>query len=304
MTSIKPFRFRLKKISEQEVRLTEGLLNFLPRAGLKEDLQVAIRKTLHHYLADVGFFLERIETIAFKEFFTGLPSPCCVAVLSCEPFTQKGFVTLDPLLAHLVIEKLLGGKGSSFGELRPLTETEQGVVEFLLLKLLSQIHKLSGAKAKLHFRLEKMILEPSHIRGAGGEADPLIGLKFHVSLLQHSGFVNLHLPHPWVLEGFMKGLPQEPSDEERAEFKTRLRYFDDFPCELWGALGETDLQYSELKSLEAGDVVLLDRSQVHSKGGDWEGDIRLHVGSGEQPGMAAHWGGFKSKQPLRLKGGR
>lgn len=307
MASIKPFHFRLKKISNQQLRLTEGLLNFLPRSGLKEDLQVGIRKTLHHYLSEVGFFLEKIEEISFKDFFTGLPSPCGVAVLSCEPFAVKGFVAIDPLLSHLMIEKLLGGKGSSFGELRPLTETEQGVIEFLLLKLLAQIHRLSGEKAKLHFRLEKMVLEPSHLKGSGQENEALVCLKFHLSFLNHSGFINLYLPHPWVLEGFLQGLPEAASSEEQKELNARLAAFTDFPCEVWVSLGEATLSATDLQSLETGDVVLFDRAQLRQSGGAWQGEVHLHVGKGEQGGFVARWEGFKSKEPLhlvkKLKGG-
>lgn len=308
MASIKPFHFRLQKISKQQLRLTEGLLSFLPRRGLKEELQVAIRKTLYHYLSEVGFFLEKIEELSFKDFFAGLPSPCCVAVLSCEPFVVKGFVAIDPLLSHLVIEKLLGGKGSSFGELRPLTETEQGVIEFLLLKLLAQIHKLSGEKAKLHFRLEKMVLEPSHLRGSGQENEALVCLKFHLSFLNHSGFVNLYLPHPWVLEGFLKGLPEATSAEEQKELNARLAAFADFPCEVWASLGEISLSFADLKSLETGDVVLLDQARLRQSQGDWQGEVHVRVGKGEQGGFIASWNGFKSNQPLqlvrRLKGGK
>lgn len=308
MAQIRPFHFRLKKISQQQIRLAEGLLDFLPRAGLKEDIQVGIRKTLHHYLSEVGFFLEKIEELSFKDFFANLPSPCCVALLGCEPFTAKGFVAIDPLLSHLVIEKLLGGKGSTFGELRPLTETEQGVIEFLLLKLLAQIHKLSGEKAKLHFRLEKMVLEPSHLKGSGQENEALVCLKFHLSFLNHSGFVNLYLPHPWVLEGFLKGLPDEPSSEEQKGLKERLAVFTDFPCELWASLGEATLPATDLQSLETGDVVLFDRAQLRQAQGDWQGEVRLHVGKGECGGFIAKWEGFKSNQLLqvvkKIKGGK
>lgn len=277
-------------------------MEFLPATGVRENFHLSIRKALHKYLPDVGYYLERIDEISFKEFFTKLPSACCVGVLGLEPFRQKAFVELDPFISHLVIEKLLGGKGENFGELKPLTETEQGVIEFLFLKLLSQIHKLCGEKARLHFRLERMILEPAHIREFGKEEESFVCLKVHLSLLKHSGFINIYLPHPWVLEGFLKDFPADRSAFGWAEEKENLRKHLDQPCPLWGSLGETHLSYSDLKTLEEGDVVLLDQAHLKKKKEGWKGEVSLFVGKGESGGFKASWDGFQEGGKISLSG--
>lgn len=302
MAQIKPFHFHLSKVSKKHLQLAEALLEFLPATGARENFHLAIRKALHKYLSDVGYYLSAIDEIPFKDFFSGLPGTCSVAVLSLEPFKQKAFVEIDPFLSHVVIEKLLGGKGEDVGDLHPLTETEQGVVEFLLLKLLSQIHKLCAEQARLHFRLERMILEPAHLREFAGDENPLVCLKVHVSLLKRSGFINIYLPHPWVLEGFLKDFPRDKKSYEYAEMKDRLVNFGDQPCELWGALGQTHIPASDLDSLEEGDVVLLDQTGLSHKKGNWNGNVELCVGKGDSGGFQAAWDGFKTGGEVRLIG--
>ena len=302
MAQIKPYHFRLTKVSKKHVELVDALLNFLPASGARENFHVAIRKALHKYLSDVGYYLAGIEEIGFKDFFSRLPNPCSVAVLSLEPFQHKGFVEIDPFLSHMMIEKLLGGKGDDFGELKPMTETEQGVIEFLLLKILSQIHQLCGEQAKLHFRLERTLLEPAHIRSFARDDDPLICLKIHVSCLKRSGFVKIFLPHPWILEGFMKNLPGDKKSYEHKEIQNHLNNFEDQPCELLGTLGEASVVHRDLKSLEEGDVVLLDKSGLSHKKGAWEGDVNLVAGNGESGGYKAEWDGFSAGGHIRLVG--
>ncbi len=176
------------------------------------------------------------------------------------------------------------------------------MIEFLLLKCLAQIHKVCGEHARLHFRLERMILEASHLRGFGTEEDPLLCLKLHVALLKRSGFVNIHLPHPWVTEGYLKDLPENP--------KTfgSLKPFLDQPCPVWGSLGEAQVSYADLKSLEEGDVVLFDDCGLSPKKGEWKGEVTLRVGKGESAGLKADWKGFEEGGRIcleeDLKGGR
>lgn len=294
MPTVKPFRFHLSKVSKQQIRLTEGLLNFLPQAGLKEDIQLAVRKALHQYLPDIAYYLEQIEEVSFQELFRSLPSPCCVGVLGLKPFNPKGFVEIDSALSHLLIHKLLGGAEEGFHELRSLTETEQGVVEFLLLKCLAQIHKVSGEKAKLHFRLEDMVLEASQIRKFAKDDEKLACLKFHVSFLKRSGFVHLYLPHPWVLEGFLKG------QEGRADFGDLDKYTD-MECDVWGALGSAEVGYADLSSLSGGDVVLFDQTGLRKVAGHWEGSVDLLVGKGQHGRWRASWGGFAEGGKIHLQ---
>ncbi|MBI4223485.1 MAG: hypothetical protein HY609_00995 [Deltaproteobacteria bacterium] len=294
MATVKPFRYALTKVSKTQLQLTEGLLRFLPQAGLKEDIQMAVRKALHQYLPDIAYYLEKIDEISFKDFYHSLSSSCCVGVLGLKPFNPKGFIEIDPVLSHLLIEKLLGGNEEGVHELRSLTETEQGVVEFLLLKLLAQIHKASGEKAKLHFRLEDMALEASQIRKFAKEEERLACLKFHVSFLKRSGFVHLYLPHPWVLEGFLKdqGFTEDVGDWSR---------YGDVTCELWGSLGQSQVGWADLENLAGGDVVLFDQTGIRKSGDHWEGEVALFVGRGEHGKWRASWDGFKENGRVRLK---
>lgn len=295
---------RLAKVSQRQNEILSGLFEFLPAHGVRETFHLAIRKAFHQHLPDIRYHLERVGFSRFHDFFVDLPNPCCVAVVGMEPFPSKAFVELDPLLSLAVIEKLLGGEAGEGGEagLFPLTETEQGVVEFLILKILSQIHKLCGEQARMHLRLEQMVLEPLCLRRFENQAGELVCLKVRVALLQQSGFVNIWLPSPWVLEGFLKDLPGDRLSAHHQEVKENLKYYDFIPVELWGSGGTASVSRRDLKNLEAGDVILFDRTALAKTGGGWKGSLYLHVGEGNAGGFLADWNGFQEGGRCLLKG--
>lgn len=299
---IKPFHFNLTKISQSQIQIIEGLLEFLPATGLRDTLNLAIRKALNKYLPDVRYYVESVQPSTFRDLFTSLPSLCTVGVLGMEPFREKGFVEIDPALSHLAITKLLGGKSEEMTELRTLTETEQGVVEFLLLKLLSQIHKQSGEAERLHFRLEQMVMEPAHLKQVTRDDFPLVCIRVHVAFLNRSGFIKIYLPHPWVMDGFLKDLPGDQKGETFKELKKNLKNFGYIPIRLLGALGEAKVDFEELKKLEEGDVVLFDETELVKKKEGIRGEIKIVTGSGESGALTALWEGFHEGGRCRITG--
>lgn len=302
MANIKPFHLHLPKISQKQNEIIASLFEFLPSHGVRETFHLAIRKAIHQYIPDIRYYLEQVQFSNFHDFFIDLPNPSCVAVVGMEPFSSKAFIELDPLLSLSVIEKLLGGKGEPPEDISPLTETEQGVVEFLLLKILSQIHKLCGEKARMHFRLEQMILEPAQLRRFEKEGQELVCLKVHVALLNQSGFVNIYLPSPWILEGFLKDLPGDKSAFQHQEQKENLKHYDFLSVELWGEGGEATVSYKDLKNLNLGDVILFDETGLAKTPKGWKGNLHLHVGSGLSGGFLAGWNGFEEGGRCFLKG--
>ena len=301
---IKPFHFNLAKISKAQIGIVEGLLEFLPATGLRETLNLAVRKALNKYLPDVRYYVESVTPTAFRDFFAALPHLCTVGVLGMEPFREKGFVEIDPVLSHLAITKLLGGKSEEMTELRSLTETEQGVIEFLLLKLLSQIHKLGGESVRLHFRLEQMVMEPAHLKQVSKDDFPLVCIRVHVAFLNRSGFVKIFLPHPWVMEGFLKDLPGDKKGEAFKEIKKNLKNFDTIPVRLKGVLGEAEVEPGDIQNLEEGDVVLFDETELVKKRDGIRGEVKIVAGDGESGGLTALWEGFADKGRCKITGGR
>jgi flagellar motor switch protein FliM len=106
-----------------------------------------------------------VHALSIKEALHSLPRPTVLAVLSCEPL--EGYVLLDmnPSVAGLAVERLLGsGKAGSPGEPRALTALEWGVYETLLGTVLDLLREAWSPLASPAFRVLRRESDPGALQ--------------------------------------------------------------------------------------------------------------------------------------------
>ena len=181
--------------------------------------------------------------------------------------------------------------------LRPLTEIEEGVISYLFLKILSEIFERCGRSARVHFRLEECRSSPEGLLPLprGG-----VLISYRLSLGDRSGYARLILPSPFVEKALLEPLEgAEIGGRELTYYAARLSNLGFIETNLWAEIGSVSLRGTDLKNLEAGDVVLLDKTQARWHDGKLEGHLPLRLGRGE---CGAFRGEVVSGEgPLRLK---
>jgi len=285
-----PYDFsQLPKVSRQETELLSALQSYLPRIGFAEGLKGGIQSLLRQHLGPAfSFELESVRTIsadAIGTFLSELPSSGIYLQIGLVPVESKAFCEVDPLMAHVMIDHLLGGAGEPLTMIRPLSEIEQGIFSFLVLKVLSLIYEKCGASARVHFRLEVVRSMVSELVPPKGSA---VALTFRLILEDRSGYLRIVLPSPMVQKGFLEPFAGAgTSDEEREGLLARLESLGFVETDLWAEVGRTILKAKELQKLERGDVVLLDQSTVILKGGQISGRTALRLGKGAHGALRA-----------------
>lgn len=280
---IKPFNLgNIKKISKHEVELIHALYEFLPATDIRDKLHVAIRKALMKHLGqDIRYFLSGVEKKTYNEFAHSLPDCPVLVVLGLAPIDKKIIVEFDFQIANVIINKLLGEGGSGTADIRPLTETEQGVLQYLIMQILSQIHSLAGSEPRVHFRFDKFAFRPEDISKISRPSDGVCVLIMEVTILEQSGFVRLAFPYPFLEE--LLGMPAGAgnSEKERIYFRKQLENWGFVKTSVWAEAGNALLSAADMNDLEAGDVVLFDETSLEISKKKLKGDIKIHFGSGE-----------------------
>lgn len=279
----KPFKLdNIKKVTRHETDLIRALYEFLPATDVRDRIHVAIRKVLIKHLGqDLRYYLSAAEKKGFNEFTATLPESPVIMVLGLAPIAKKAFVHFDNNIANLVINKLLGGGEGSSGELKSLTETEQGVLQYLIMQVLSQIHALAGAESRVHFRFEKFLFDAKEISKYSKAQENVYILHMEVGMLNQSGFVRIVFPYPFLEE--LLSLPSGAGDtaEERTYFGRQLARWGFISTSAWAEAGNSFLSPAEIKDLEGGDVVLFDETALKLTGKGMEGSMLIHFGTGE-----------------------
>jgi len=280
----RPFKLdRIKKVSKRELELTRALYEFFPATDVREKVGIVIRKSLMKHLGqEIRYFISDLEQIPFNELIVKLPQSPVVVSLGLAPASQKVFIHIDHHVANLVISKLLGGGEAPMSDLRPLTETEQGVVQYLILQILSEVYKISGSEPRSHFRFERFVFDPAELQKLAGARENMTIMTMEVSLFDQSGFVRLIFPNSLLEE--VVALPKgvTPVGKEKGYFARQLARWGFFKTSIWAEAGQSMLSPLDIKDLETGDVILFDESDLTLKGKKAKGEVKIHIG--EAPG--------------------
>ena len=284
---IKPFRFEnLEKLNRKQIDLQAGILRYLPSAlpfdlfleNLTEQLEKYVGKKVHLELSS-------LREPHFQKYRLSIPDPAILYVFSCIPLQQKAFLQVDFALAHMLVDRMLGGKGNFPQSLKSLSHIEEGVLQFLVLKVLTLLAETVEGN-EIQFRMDSLISNASTLEQLGDDQDLVALLTIQVTVGNKAGFVRVALPHPLV-EGLMSTL----SPKERpltAKEINRLEKVANVKMPIWIELGHLDINTKDLSQLESGDVVLLDKVLVELGEEGITGPVTLRV-------MDGVGGGFQGK---------
>ncbi len=286
--SIKPFQFRgLKKISRHHLEIEKALLNYLPfsmEGGLKKSLEEFLTKQFN---LKASIHLERFEETQMASFVKELPNLAIVASLGMEPLPQKAFVWLDSVLAFSLIDRVLGGGGETPGELKSPTSIEEGVLQYLILKALSEAFQSNGGEGPIHFRLEQVLKSQKDLQAFSMDETMAIRLNYKIQVGDTLGFIVVILPHPLAEAAFLnrnflhaaKGSREYEYSEKRFGNMAYVR------THLWAEIASVSLTLAEKNQLEKDDVILFDHSSCNLVGGQLQGNVVLRIGEGRGGGF-------------------
>jgi flagellar motor switch protein FliM len=288
--AVKPFHLRLKKVSSKQQRLIDALMSFLPKTGLRSRFRLGIDEALAKHVGDgVSYQLESVSEMTYQSFSNKLPAKPLLAVLSCAPVDARAYLQIDNVIAQVFISCLLGGDAEEEQVPRALTDTEQGIMQYLLLQLLSHVYRMCGRSTRVHFRFDSFVTDPGEAAGLTRADEVVSVLVVRVDLGEHTGYVKLVFPNPLVESSFLDvQAPGELRVEEFAYDLEQLKRFESFRVRLWAEAGRTTLKPGELSQLERDDVVLFDETDIAlGENGAPKGKAILRVGRGERGGFWA-----------------
>ena len=292
--SVKPFPFeRLSKVSRREGELLQIVYQVFPRVGISEQLLAGFEGALAGHLAlDVTIRPGTVETVNVNEALQRVVgAQSLVALLSSGPAPGRILVEIDSVIALTSVDQLLSGgvtEGAkdlfrrSPGE--KTTGIDQGILSYLLLKLLEFVYEKTGKQGQLHFRLEGLAQGLSEFKPHFKGDEPAVLFSYSVTMGERNGFVRLLLPES-AIQSIAKGV-SVMQDEEL--LMKRVESLGFIRAELQARVGRTSLKMSETVRLEKGDIVLFDETEAAlTPEKKLSGVVTLLAGEGRRLAMPA-----------------
>lgn len=205
-----------------------------------------------------------IEEQRYFEFFNATTDNNMLGILEMKPLNGISMVTLNQALVFAVLERLLGGSGSSYGPNREYTEIELALMErvvreccALLKDAWSNVYELDPTLVKIQSDSRQtqyvspnetvvIVLLKVKVRDTEGNLGFCIPYESLEPVLEH-----LTTRH-WFTER------QMPDEDRKRTRETLVARLSGIPVEMRALLGTTRVSLQDVLALRVGDVIRID----------------------------------------------
>ena len=199
-----------------------------------------------------------VEQFNYSEFLMSLPDPTAFYAVSLHPFDGLAALELSPSVAFSMIDRMLGGNGSTMAPNRGLTEIEQNVIDAVVKLMLENITELWRPVGGLQFAVHSRETRPQMLQ-ISAPNEIFILLVFDIRVGDARGMLNLALPATAIESlgaSFSQGLARnrkEQSDSDRARLTENMGRI---PLPVAGVI-DSSFVAGDLLQLQPGDVISL-----------------------------------------------
>jgi flagellar motor switch protein FliM len=202
-----------------------------------------------------------VEQLPYDEFIRSIPKMTILNIFDAEPLEGRMVLEVHPNVAFAMLDRLLGGSGTSPNKINNLTEIETTVMERIFSRAFESLQEAWKTVLEINPRLEALETNPQFMQIVSpNETIALISLSTKIG--DTTGMINLCIPHV-VIEPVMSRLSihhwfvsqkKTRATEEVDALQARL---NKAKLPIIAELGNSQITIREFLSLSAGDVIPL-----------------------------------------------
>lgn len=205
-----------------------------------------------------------VDQLPYEEFIRSIPSMTILNVFEPYPLEGRLLMEINPNVAYAMLDRLLGGKGTSINKVDKLTEIETRIMTQLFQRTLDSFQEAWSSVIELDPVMQEIEVNPQFLQMVSPN-ETVVVISLSTTIAETSGMINLCLPHV-VLEEVLPKLSvhywmqekkklREPGEEKAIEEKVR-----EASLLLQAELGRSSISIEEFLHLNIGDVIELNQS--------------------------------------------
>lgn len=265
---VKDYDFkRPVKFSKEHLRTLEIIFEHYGRL-LSTNLQVHLRK-------NVQVNVNSSETVTFSEFSNALSSPVILSIINFAPLSGNILMELSLNLGYVIIDRMLGGKGTALERTKDFSEIEMAILEKILVVCMQLMREPWKNVVEISPVLDRIETNPQFAQIIA-PSDMIAIVTLNIKIGEVEGLMNICLPY-FTLEDIMDNLNtkfwystiHESGDENYKEYLEALVKKVSVPVR--AVLGTSAISVNDFMNLQLGDIIRLD-SEIN-------GDLTVYVGN-------------------------
>lgn len=221
-----------------------------------------LQTSLSAYLrTQVNIELTTVKEMMYEEFADSFANLAILSILRLHPLQGSAVLAIDPNIGFVMLDRLLGGPGTSLKRPRPLTEIEQTVVRRIIERMVQILEEEWNQVVDLEVQFERIELNPQFTQLVPPK-DMTVVVRFNVEICSVIGRMNLCIPYAALepvssklrAQLWFAGEQQQGDPESQQIIQRRLR---NMRLPLIAELGTGRITIGDFLDLGAGDVIQL-----------------------------------------------
>lgn len=200
-----------------------------------------------------------VDQIPYEEFIRSIPKMTILNVFEVPPLDGRIVMEVNPNIAYAMLDRVLGGKGTSVNKVDSLTEIETKIMSNLFERGFENLQEAWATIEEINPVLTECEVNPQFLQMVSPN-ETVIVISLNTQIGEASGMINICIPHVvlepiisklsvhyWMQTATKDRLPQEISLIEN-----RVKSAD---VSVVTEIGQTEISIQELLYLENGDVI-------------------------------------------------
>ncbi|TDL35036.1 flagellar motor switch protein FliM [Jeotgalibacillus sp. S-D1] len=148
--------------------------------------------------------VESVDQIPYEEFIRSVPKMTILNVYEVPPLDGKILMEINPNIAYAMMDRVMGGRGSSVSKVENLTEIETKIMSAMFEKAFDNLREAWSNIGEINPILSDFEVNPQFLQVISPN-ETVVVISLNTTVGHTSGMINICLPHI-VLEPVMPNL--------------------------------------------------------------------------------------------------
>ncbi|RWZ60484.1 flagellar motor switch protein FliM [Halobacillus fulvus] len=212
----------------------------------------------------VNIEVASVDQLPYEEFIRSIPAMTILNVFSVPPLEGRIILETNPNIAYAMMDRVLGGRGSSVNKVDNLTEIETTIMSHLFERSLENYQEAWGSIINVDPILEEFEVNPQFLQLVSPN-ETVIVVSLNTTIGETSGMINICIPHV-VLEPIIPKLSvhywmqkEQTKERDPNEYQAISRTLKTAEVDVQAVLGESSISIEQLLGLKQDDVIRLNQ---------------------------------------------
>ncbi|MGO4887772.1 flagellar motor switch protein FliM [Anaerobacillus sp. MEB173] len=216
-----------------------------------------------------------VDQLPYEEFIRSVPKMTILNVFDAYPLEGRFLIEVNPNIAYSMLDRLLGGRGTSINKIENLTEIETKIMTQLFQRMLESFEEAWSSVIEFDLTMEELEVNPQFLQMVSPN-ETVVVISLSTTIGETSGMFNICLPHV-VLEEILPKLSvhywmqTKKKQRENVEIEALEESVKLAKVPINVELGRSSISIQEFLQLELGDIIelnqLIDKPLLVNVGG-------------------------------------